>query len=269
MNNKNNEKYNFIYNSPIGKLLIIHSIKEIIGIKFISSEKDVDKINVISYDIIDSSNLEKFPIVKETIKQLDEYFLGKREVFSLPLKLIGTDFQISVWNELQRIPFGETKTYKEIAENINNPKACRAVGLANNKNPIPIIVPCHRVIGSNGKLVGFAGGLGVKEKLLELEKNNCKTINSREIKMIACCGNEKDSDALVTVNLDNKGVQIEIISKLKDMFGEQMASSVKEVLSEMKIENAKVTVKDYGALDFVIKARTKIAIERALELKLK
>ena len=104
--------------------------------------------------------------------QLDEYFQGKRTTFSLPFKLTGTPFQLAVWKELQNIPYGKTTSYKEIAQKINKPKACRAVGMANNKNPLPIIIPCHRVIGSNGKLIGSAGGLKLKNYLLELEKSH-------------------------------------------------------------------------------------------------
>lgn len=104
--------------------------------------------------------------------QLDEYFQGKRTTFSLPFKLTGTPFQLAVWKELQNIPYGKTTSYKEIAQKINKPKACRAVGMANNKNPLPIIIPCHRVIGSNGKLIGYAGGLKLKNYLLELEQSH-------------------------------------------------------------------------------------------------
>lgn len=104
--------------------------------------------------------------------QLDEYFQGKRTTFSLPFKLTGTPFQLAVWKELQNIPYGQTTSYKEIAHKINKPKAYRAVGMANNKNPLPIIIPCHRVIGSNGKLIGYAGGLKLKNYLLELEKSH-------------------------------------------------------------------------------------------------
>lgn len=104
--------------------------------------------------------------------QLDEYFQGKRTIFSLPFKLTGTPFQLAVWKELQNIPYGKTTSYKEIAQKINKPKACRAVGMANNKNPLPIIIPCHRVIGSNGKLIGYAGGLKLKNYLLELEQSH-------------------------------------------------------------------------------------------------
>lgn len=102
--------------------------------------------------------------------QILEYFQGVRRAFDFPYELRGTDFQKKVWNELCKIKYGETRTYKEIAEAIGNPNACRAVGNANNKNPVAIAVPCHRVIGAGGKLVGYAGGLDMKEALLALER---------------------------------------------------------------------------------------------------
>lgn len=115
---------------------------------------------------------EETILIKETAKQLNEYFQGKRTDFDLPLDLEGTAFQIKVWHELQKIPYGQTRSYKEVAEAIGNPKACRAVGMANNRNRIMIVIPCHRVIGNNKSLVGYAGGLKMKEMLLSLEENN-------------------------------------------------------------------------------------------------
>ena len=108
-------------------------------------------------------------ILEEAEKQLKEYFDGKRKKFEI-LNPKGTEFMKKVWKELQKIPYGETRTYKEIAKKVGCEKGARAVGMANNKNPIPIIIPCHRVIGANGKLVGYALGLEMKEQLLELEK---------------------------------------------------------------------------------------------------
>ena len=108
----------------------------------------------------------------EVRRQLEEYFAGERKSFELPLKLTGTEFQVRVLEELQRIPYGETKSYRDIAERIGRPKAVRAVGAANGRNPIPIIIPCHRVIGSHGELTGFGGGLDTKEALLRLEAEN-------------------------------------------------------------------------------------------------
>lgn len=108
-------------------------------------------------------------IVEETARQLSEYFAGERQQFDLPLNASGTTFMKSVWEELTRIPFGETTSYGSIANTLGKPSAARAIGSANGKNPIPIVVPCHRVIGADGSLTGFAGGLDIKRQLLELE----------------------------------------------------------------------------------------------------
>ena len=110
------------------------------------------------------------PLQREVDKQMREYFEGKRKEFDLPLRPEGTVFQKKVWNALLEIPFGETRSYQDIANAVGSPKACRAVGMANHQNPIIIVIPCHRVIGKNGKLVGYGGGLSMKEKLLLLEK---------------------------------------------------------------------------------------------------
>lgn len=110
------------------------------------------------------------PLLVRAKQQLKEYFSGQREVFDLPLQYCGTEFQQAVWQQLTQIPFGETRSYQEIANAIGNPKAVRAVGAANGKNPISVIVPCHRVIGASGKLTGYAGGIDRKQQLLLLEK---------------------------------------------------------------------------------------------------
>ena len=109
-------------------------------------------------------------LLAAAFSQLNAYLAGKLQQFSLPLALHGTDFQQTVWQALCKIPYSKTASYKEIAVAIGNPKAVRAVGMANNKNPLPIFIPCHRVIGSNGKLVGYGGGLQMKQCLLDLEK---------------------------------------------------------------------------------------------------
>ena len=111
------------------------------------------------------------PLIKEAYKQLSEYLKGERKCFDLPFNPRGTEFQRQVWKALCDIPYGETRSYKQIAEAIGNPKAVRAVGMANNRNPLLIVVPCHRVIGANGKLVGYAAGIEKKEFLLKLEKS--------------------------------------------------------------------------------------------------
>ena len=115
---------------------------------------------------------ESSTIIDETMKQLDEYFKGKRQHFDIPLLMVGTDFQKSVWNALLQIPFGKTASYAEQAKRIGNEKAVRAVANANAANAISILIPCHRIIGSDGTLTGYAGGLEAKKKLLELEKGN-------------------------------------------------------------------------------------------------
>ena len=149
----------FYYETIIGSIGIADNGKEITDIFF---KKD---------NILGDFNIAETELIKKAIKQLNEYFNGTRISFDLPLSLEGTDFQKLVWNTLKAIPYGETKSYKDIAEAIGNPQACRAVGMANNKNPISIIIPCHRVIGSNGKLVGYGGGVEIKKQLLDLEKS--------------------------------------------------------------------------------------------------
>lgn len=109
------------------------------------------------------------PLLEQAAAQLDEYFAGARRAFDLPLSLGGTPFQRRVWAALCQIPYGQTRSYKEIAAAAGSPNACRAVGMANNRNPVMIVVPCHRVIGADGSLVGYGGGLEMKRRLLELE----------------------------------------------------------------------------------------------------
>lgn len=110
------------------------------------------------------------PLLRQAAHELEEYFAGTRREFTLPLAPSGTSFQQAVWNALRTIPYGLTRSYKQIAEQIGCPAACRAVGMANNRNPIAIVIPCHRVVGSGGKLIGYAGGLNAKAYLLNLEK---------------------------------------------------------------------------------------------------
>lgn len=112
------------------------------------------------------------PLLEQAKQQLAEYFAGQRQVFDLPLRVQGTPFQQRVWAALREIPYGQTRSYKQIAEQIGSPNASRAVGMANNRNPIAILIPCHRVIGADGSLTGYAGGLAAKERLLALERRN-------------------------------------------------------------------------------------------------
>lgn len=142
--------------TPIGTLRIAESEKGILSLRFDDTASPPPEAKSLYLD--------------DACRQLSEYFLKKRRSFELPLDLRGSQFQKRVWSELQRIPYGETRSYGEIAENIGKPKAARAVGLANNRNPILIIIPCHRVVGKDKKLVGYAGGIERKKYLLELER---------------------------------------------------------------------------------------------------
>lgn len=119
-------------------------------------------------------------LFKSCYQQLFEYFNNQRTKFDIKFKLTGTEFQKKVWKALSKIPYGKTNSYQEIAEKIKNPKAVRAVGMANKNNPLPILIPCHRVIGKNGKLIGYASGIELKEKLLKLEKSNIEKLNNKK-----------------------------------------------------------------------------------------
>ena len=152
----------YFYETIIGPLGIKDNGRSIIEIFF--NKEEIPK----------NLELKETPLIRSTFAQLEEYFQGKRKDFDIPMEAKGTEFQQSVWKELIKIPYGQTTSYGEIAKRIGNPKASRAIGMANNRNPISIIIPCHRVIGSSGKLVGYGGGLDIKEKLLKLEKEASK-----------------------------------------------------------------------------------------------
>ena len=149
--------YTACYWSEIGPFEIVGTGEGIVTIRFNTDP------------LVTDNNLP--PSMTECLQQLDEYFKGRRQKFDVPLLLEGTDFQKAVWRQLQKIPFGQTASYGDVARAIDRPKAYRAVGNANNKNPVPLIVPCHRVIGSNGKLVGFGGGIWRKQWLLDHESS--------------------------------------------------------------------------------------------------
>ena len=153
--------YYDIIESPVCPILLAGDEEGLKHVIFLKGERQVE---------IPDDWVENKEFFREAARQLEAYFSGKLESFDLKLAPEGTEFQKSVWKALCEIPYGETRTYKDIAASIGKPKAYRAVGLANNRNPIAIIVPCHRVIGSNGKLTGYASGLDVKEFLLKLEE---------------------------------------------------------------------------------------------------
>lgn len=145
----------YSYKTKIGYITIEEQNGEIVEINFGKS-----------MDLNQSEN----ELLQDTYREIVEYLDKKRKVFTIPFKIAGTEFQRSVYKELLKIPYGETRSYKDIAKSIGNEKAYRAIGNANNKNKVPIIIPCHRVIGTNNSLVGYAGGIEIKKFLLELEK---------------------------------------------------------------------------------------------------
>jgi methylated-DNA-[protein]-cysteine S-methyltransferase len=148
--------------SPVGPLTLVASNAGLAAILWPNERPSRFRLDVVVEDA-------KHPVLRETERQLAEYFAGRRTAFDLKLDFAGTAFQKKVWGALLTIPFGETRTYAQIARQIRHPKAVRAVGAANGRNPISIVTPCHRVIGSSGALTGFAGGLAVKAQLLRLE----------------------------------------------------------------------------------------------------
>ena len=151
--------------SPVGKLKLVASDKGLVAVLWESDDPKRVPLN-------DPLEEKSHPILVRAARQLEEYFAGKRSSFNLPLDMRGTPFQKNVWEALLAIPFGETRTYGELARRLGTPRAARAVGAASGRNPISIIVPCHRLIGSAGELTGFAGGLDAKARLLDLEHGN-------------------------------------------------------------------------------------------------
>lgn len=150
-------KHHFYFQTVVGELLIADKGDCITQISFFR-KPDSDSIEM------------ETPVTTEAYRQVVEYLQGKRRQFTLRLSPQGTAFQQQVWKALQTIPYGETRTYGQIAAQIGCPRASRAVGMANHRNPLAIVIPCHRVIGSDGKLTGYAGGLGIKQKLLDIER---------------------------------------------------------------------------------------------------
>lgn len=148
--------------SPLGKLKLVASANALLAVLWEQERPNRVKLAMLKFD-------PQQPILIETERQLREYFAGTRTEFDLPLQPAGSEFQQKVWRALREIPFGQTRSYLDLAKSVGSAKAVRAVGAANGKNPLSIVVPCHRVVGTNGALTGFAGGLEVKAKLLALE----------------------------------------------------------------------------------------------------
>jgi methylated-DNA-[protein]-cysteine S-methyltransferase len=156
-----------VMQSPVGDLKLVASDEGLVAILWQNDKPSRVRLNQLVEDTT-------HPILLDTERELGEYFAGKRKSFSIPLDMRGTPFQKNVWHALLAIPFGETRSYGQLAKQLGNPQAMRAVGAANGRNPISIIVPCHRVIGSSGKLTGFAGGLETKAQLLSLEESGSR-----------------------------------------------------------------------------------------------
>lgn len=158
-------KYTQQYDLPlIGGVSLVEEEGRILALDLIRKDGGV-KSGPLAADVA----REETPLLREARRQLEAYLEGRLRDFDLPLAPRGTPFQLKVWRALTRIPYGETRSYKQIAEAVDCPKGCRAVGMANNRNPISIVIPCHRVIGADGALVGYGGGLPIKECLLRLE----------------------------------------------------------------------------------------------------
>jgi methylated-DNA-[protein]-cysteine S-methyltransferase len=151
--------------SPVGRLKLVASDKGLLAVLWENDSPRRVRLGEMVEEV-------QHPVLVATERQLEEYFAGKRKAFSVALDMRGTRFQKDVWEALLAIPFGETRSYGQLAKGLGNPRATRAVGAANGRNPVSILVPCHRVIGSSGKLAGFAGGLDAKAHLLGLEKQD-------------------------------------------------------------------------------------------------
>jgi len=154
--------------SPVGQLTLVASSEALVAVLWPRDDPKRVRLNFEPVELADNQ------VLLDTTRQLDEYFDGSRTRFELDLAPIGTEFQATVWVALRAIPYGQTRTYGELAKSIGRPTAARAVGTANGRNPLSIIVPCHRVVGATGALTGFAGGLGTKRFLLELEQDEAR-----------------------------------------------------------------------------------------------
>jgi methylated-DNA-[protein]-cysteine S-methyltransferase len=153
--------------SPVGRLKLVASDKGLVAVLWENDKPNRVRLGAMMAD-------QRHPILLDTERQLEQYFAGERKTFSVALDIRGTSFQKNVWEALLAIPFGETRSYGQLAKQLGNARAMRAVGGANGRNPVSIIVPCHRVIGSSGKLIGFAGGLETKARLLGLEEQGTR-----------------------------------------------------------------------------------------------
>ena len=161
--------YQMVIESPVGPIELVSNGESLNGLYF-SSHKNRPEIQ--------SNTPQPCSLLREAAHQLEAYFAGRRQAFDVPLAVRGTEFQRTVWGALKAIPFGESISYAELARRMERPSACRAVGTANGRNPISIIIPCHRVVGMSGRLTGYAGGLKIKEWLITHERGGLETSQS-------------------------------------------------------------------------------------------
>ena len=150
---------------PFGELTVVASDK---GVRYITFENDAHPKSYQNMSVIDDAS---HPVVARTVAQLHEYIKGTRRTFDVPLDLVGTEFQVQAWSALAKVPYGTTASYAQQAASIGRPKATRAIGAANGRNPVVVVLPCHRIVGADGSLTGFGGGLPVKKWLLDHEAN--------------------------------------------------------------------------------------------------
>ncbi len=160
----------FYYETKLGRLFIAEDGEGIAEVSIVKNMMSPDVENTPGRKELLSCEIEETPLIRQAIRELMEYFDGRRKEFNISLNPKGTNFQKKVWDALRAIPYGETRSYQQIAQAVGNKNASRAVGMANHNNPIMCIIPCHRVIGANGSLVGYAGGLDIKATLLSLEQ---------------------------------------------------------------------------------------------------
>ncbi len=172
MNENNKMIYYSTIETDLGEMMLATTVDGLCWLNFSDNGSALKKLTVWVNKTLGSCELsEGNGQMEEAKQQLKEYFAGERRAFDLPLDIYGTDFQQAVWNALMTIPYGETRSYRDIADQVGSPKAVRAVGGANHQNPLSIIIPCHRVIGASGALVGYGGGLDCKRYLLKLEES--------------------------------------------------------------------------------------------------
>lgn len=165
-------RHTYFITTPVGPLGIVATDEAVVRIFFAGGEAvRPDEASRTLQDEAVRPAEAPTPLLAEAARELEAYFAGTRRTFDFPVAPEGTAFQQRVWEALRRIPYGQTRSYRQIAEAIGRPAACRAVGMANNRNPLAIVIPCHRVVGADGSLTGYAGGLEVKARLLELEQN--------------------------------------------------------------------------------------------------